>query len=131
MCVHYLLDMEGPSQMLCIFIIRATHSLCLCLTLSLSITLADSLFVYFSLCDKLASPACLLFSIFPLPFSIHLLSLFVSFCFHASPLSPSEAPLSSSSLCLLLCLAHFRRHPPPSCFLLCVCCLFRLTLLLQ
>lgn len=67
----------------------------------------------------------LIFSFSP-PF-LYSLPVTVFFFSNTSLLSPSDA-FFSSSLLLLLCLAYFRHHPPLSCFLLCVCCLFRLTL---
>lgn len=126
--------MESPSLM-CMFIILSTPSSCLRLPLCLSITLlhflSQSLCLFLPPWQTCITCLSLIFH-FPLPLSIHLLSLFVSFFFHASPLSPSDTPLSSSlPPSPLLCLPYFRHHPPPSCFLLCVCCLFRLTLLLQ
>lgn len=57
------------------------------------------------------------------------LCLLLFFILH--PHSPSlwRSPLFLSPSVSVLCLAYFRHHPPPSCFLLCVCCLFRLALL--
>lgn len=75
-----------------------------------SSTSCRSLFVYFSLSDKLASPACFKFSVFPLPFSIHLLSLFVSSFFIFWSIPTVSLPSPPPSLSLVLCLAYFRHH---------------------
>lgn len=115
--------------LLCIFIL-ATLSHHLCFLLSFSSTSWCSLFIFLSVANlhHLTVSNFLFF----LPFSIHSLSLlsFFFFFLNTSLLSPSDAFLSSPrcSLSPLLCLAYFRHRPPLSCFLLCVCCLFRLTL---
>lgn len=112
--------------LLCIFIL-ATLSPHLCFLLSFSSTSWFSLFIF----PSVANLHHLTVSnfIFFLPFSIHSLSLLSFFFLNTSLLSPSDAFLSSPrSLSPLLCLAYFRHRPPLSCFLLCVCCLFRLTL---
>lgn len=115
--------------LLCIFIL-ATLSHHLCFLLSFSSTPWCSLFIFLSVANlhHLTVSNFLFF----LPFFIHSLSLlsFFFFFLNTSLLSPSDAFLSSPrrSLSPLLCLAYFRHRPPLSCFLLCVCCLFRLTL---
>lgn len=112
--------------LLCIFIL-ATLSHHLCFLLSFSSTSWCSLFIFLSVANLHHLTVSNFF--FFLPFSIHSLSL-LSFFLNTSLLSPSDAFLSSPrrSLSPLLCLAYFRHRPPLSCFLLCVCCLFRLTL---
>lgn len=104
------------------------HSPTICASCFHSPQLPDVLSLYFSLWQTCITWLSLIFFFF-LPFSIHSLSL-LSFFLNTSLLSPSDAFLSSPrrSLSPLLCLAYFRHRPPLSCFLLCVCCLFRLTL---
>lgn len=107
------------------------HSPTICASCFHSPQLPDVLSLYFSLWQTCITWLSLIFFFF-LPFSIHSLSLlsFFFFFLNTSLLSPSDAFLSSPrrSLSPLLCLAYFRHRPPLSCFLLCVCCLFRLTL---
>lgn len=106
------------------------HSPTICASCFHSPQLPDVLSLYFSLWQTCITWLSLIFFFF-LPFSIHSLSLLSFFFFlNTSLLSPSDAFLSSPrrSLSPLLCLAYFRHRPPLSCFLLCVCCLFRLTL---
>lgn len=116
--------------LLCIFIL-ATLSHHLCFLLSFSSTSWCSLFIFLSVANlhHLTVSNFLFFP--PLLYSLAVTVVFFFFIFlNTSLLSPSDAFLSSPrrSLSPLLCLAYFRHRPPLSCFLLCVCCLFRLTL---
>lgn len=115
-------------------IILSTISLCLCLPLSLPITLLDflsqSLCLFLPLWQTCITCLSLIFIFSPsLSLFTRCCSLSLSFLIHplCLPLTLTYLPLALS---LLLCLAYFRHHPPTSCFLLCVCFLFRLTLLL-
>lgn len=116
--------------LLCIFIL-ATLSHHLCFLLSFSSTSWCSLFIFLSVANlhHLTVSNFLFFP--PLLYSLAVtVVFFLFFILNTSLLSASDAFLSSPrrSLSPLLCLAYFRHRPPLSCFLLCVCCLFRLTL---
>lgn len=116
--------------LLYIFIL-ATLSHHLCFLLSFSSTSWCSLFIFLSVANlhHLTVSNFLFFP--PLLYSLAVtVVFFLFFILNTSLLSASDAFLSSPrrSLSPLLCLAYFRHRPPLSCFLLCVCCLFRLTL---
>lgn len=123
--------MESP-WLLSIFIIPATCSLCFSPTLfpSLCFTSCRSLFVYFSLCDKLASPDVSNFPFSPpFCFSLAVVSSFLLYSY-IPVLFPLTLPSLPPPLCLCTLSGLLPSSPAtPPCFLLCVCCLFRLTLL--
>lgn len=107
------------------------HSPTICASCFHSPQLPDVLSLYFSLWQTCITWLSLIFFFSsPSLFTRCHCCLFFFFFLNTSLLSPSDAFLSSPrrSLSPLLCLAYFRHRPPLSCFLLCVCCLFRLTL---